>query len=395
MGDRRGPGGVRYAPCGTPIYTANLSATPYDLVVLGQRDLLASTTNSLRVLLRDPKTLAPLVNIPVTLQIVDRAGNKTADLGVFTTDANGDGQPRFTLPDWPDAAYDLRVVAQTPVRPETADLTVTLERESKVMLSTDKPVYQPGQTIHVRSLTLPAPTSVRWPAKRRRSPSSIPRATSSTSCWTRPAVSASPPPTVRSITRSWKGLIPSSARSATWKAGFLSRSKYVLPKFKVAVTPDKPFYKGGDTIKLTVQADYFFGKPVADAEVKVDAKEYIADGPPDVLVGAPTNGKASFDFTIPLLVHVDRPDPDSLEASQVHFAATVTDSAGQKQVASAAPVVSAWPAHVEILPEAGELVQACRTGSTFSSRTWTAGPRRGALDVGKYHRPKAGVGRGP
>ena len=45
--------------------------------------------------------------------------------------------------------------------------------------------------------------------------------------------------------------------------------KYVLPKFKVTVTPDKPFYKPGDTIKLAVQADYFFGKPVADAEVDV------------------------------------------------------------------------------------------------------------------------------
>ena len=113
---------------GFQIYTANLSATPYDLVVLGQRDLLASTTNSLRVLLRDPKTLAPLANIPVTLQLADHANNKTADLGSFTTDANGDGQPRFTLPDWPDASYDLRVVAQTPIRPETADLTVTLKR---------------------------------------------------------------------------------------------------------------------------------------------------------------------------------------------------------------------------------------------------------------------------
>ena len=61
--------------------------------------------------------------------------------------------------------------------------------------------------------------------------------------------------------------------------------KYVLPKFKVAVTTDKPFYKPGDTIKLTVQADYFFGKPVADAEVKVDAKEDTPGGVSGVLEG--------------------------------------------------------------------------------------------------------------
>jgi len=86
---------------GVQIYNANLSATPYDLIVLGQRDLLASASGSLRVLLRDGKTSAPLANVPVAVMLVDRAASKTAVLANFTTDAQGSGQPRFTLPDGP------------------------------------------------------------------------------------------------------------------------------------------------------------------------------------------------------------------------------------------------------------------------------------------------------
>ena len=39
--------------------------------------------------------------------------------------------------------------------------------------------------------------------------------------------------------------------------------RYVLPKFKTTLTTEKPYYLPGDTVKGSVQADYFFGKPVA------------------------------------------------------------------------------------------------------------------------------------
>src|SRR5205085_6413847 len=48
--------------------------------------------------------------------------------------------------------------------------------------------------------------------------------------------------------------------------------KYVLPKFKVGVVLDRPFYQPGQMIRGTVQADYFFGKPVAAARVTVNVE---------------------------------------------------------------------------------------------------------------------------
>ena len=48
--------------------------------------------------------------------------------------------------------------------------------------------------------------------------------------------------------------------------------RYVLPKFKSALTTDKPFYLPGETVNGSVQADYFFGKPVAGGNVTVEVE---------------------------------------------------------------------------------------------------------------------------
>ncbi len=341
---------------GLHIYNANLAATPYDLVVLGQRDLLASTNGSLRILLRDPRTLAPLANIPVTLQLVDPAGNQTADLGSFTTDVHGGGEPRFTLPDWANGAYELRVVAQTPGRPETAAQTVTLKRSSKVMLTTDKPVYQPGQVIHLRALALRQPDL--HPVAGETATFSVvdPRGNVVFKLLDRTSrygIAAADCPLDSEILE--------GAYAVLCKVGDVESKatvdvkKYVLPKFKVAVTPDKPFYKPGDTIKLAVQADYFFGKPVADAEVAVDVMEEMPGRQPTHLTGrTDAKGTASFDFSIHPPEDVQPADrlPDPWH---VRLQATVMDSAGQKQAASTERAVSDWPAHIEVIPEAGAL----------------------------------------
>ena len=61
------------------------------------------------------------------------------------------------FPDWEDGDYELELVAHTGGQAERLLRSVRLNRSWKLMLSTDKPVYQPGQTIHARSLALRRP----------------------------------------------------------------------------------------------------------------------------------------------------------------------------------------------------------------------------------------------
>ncbi len=142
---------------GFHLYYLNLGATPYDLQVYGQNTLFADTTGSLRVRLFDRDAKHALPNVPVDIELRDRASGRVFRLASFTTDESGSGSPRFELPDAPDGEYELRVRARTPGGDELLTRMIELTRSWKLMLSTDKPVYQPGQVIRVRSLALRRP----------------------------------------------------------------------------------------------------------------------------------------------------------------------------------------------------------------------------------------------
>src|SRR5262249_39160470 len=81
----------------------------------------------------------------------------TIELAKFNTDEFGTGQPRLRLPDWPDGDYELHVAMRPAGREERIARTVKLRRAWQVMVSSDRPVYQPGQVIHLRGLALRRP----------------------------------------------------------------------------------------------------------------------------------------------------------------------------------------------------------------------------------------------
>ena len=141
------------------------------------------------------------------------------------------------------------------------------------MLSSDKPVYQPGQTIQLRSLAL-------------RRPDLLPVAG-------REAVFTVSDPKGNKIFRQRQvtsrfGIaftecaladeIAEGAYQVECQVGDTSSSltvdvrKYVLPKFKLDVACDRSYYQPGQKIAGTVQAEYFFGQPVSGGEVEVELR---------------------------------------------------------------------------------------------------------------------------
>ena len=139
------------------VYYQQLRPTPYDLRILGQAEWLAGSATSLRVGVFDQRTGKPLEDIAGTLQLRNRQTNDVVQLVSFRTGDNGEQTPRFELPDWDDGDYELLFSAMPAGSEETLLRTVRLKRSWKLMLSTDKPVYQPGQVIHIRSLALRQP----------------------------------------------------------------------------------------------------------------------------------------------------------------------------------------------------------------------------------------------
>ena len=69
------------------------------------------------------------------------------------TNAGGDALIRFAVPEV-SGARRLRVVTKSALGEEKLENDVNISASPKILLTTDKPLYQPGQTIHLRSLAL-------------------------------------------------------------------------------------------------------------------------------------------------------------------------------------------------------------------------------------------------
>ena len=132
--------------------------------------------------------------------------------------------------------------------------------------------------------------------------------------------------------------------------------KYVLPKFKVELSLDQPYYQPGQKARGKIDVRYFFGKPAGtgQVEIAVDARNIGADPICRLHRRTDAGGTAEFEFTVPeVLIGREQLSGDA----EILISATATDSAGQKASRTLSPVVTAEPIRVEVMPESAALVK--------------------------------------
>jgi len=339
------------------IHYATLSPSPYDLRVLGQNELIAGSEASLRVLLVDHETNRPVEGVPVEIELIDTDSGKRIHLASFTTDQFGSGAPHLNLPDWEDGDYKLCVRAKPGRTAEVINRTVSLKRSWQLMLSTDKPVYQPGQTIRVRSLGLRRPDLK--PVAGHEAVFSVTDPKGNVIFRRRDVTSQFG---IASIDCPLATEILTGPYQIECKLGDTTTTvtvevkKYVLPKFKIAIKLDEPYYEPGQMVRGTVQADYFFGKPVEHGEIEVDVRTADVWKVRFEQITARTDaeGTADFEFRLPdSLIGREQLEGDAEIAVEV----TVRDGAGQKESKTVRRIVTARPIRVEVIPEGGTLVR--------------------------------------
>src|SRR5262249_52091310 len=115
---------------GLQFYYSNLAPTPYDLVVLGQDQLLAGAAGALRIRLTDRHTGTALSGVPVAIELRGNGG-QVVSLASFATDGQGTGQPRFLLPDWAESNCELHITARPGGTTEVVTQRVQLKRSWK------------------------------------------------------------------------------------------------------------------------------------------------------------------------------------------------------------------------------------------------------------------------
>src|SRR6266542_2818609 len=337
------------------IYIAVHEPDPQETVILGQTKIASGSPAGLRILVRNRTSGKPVEGAKVELSLRGKS-TRTVKLGTFQTDSKGSLVDSINIPEIPAGEYQLIVEATSTLGRDQVAKKVDVQHPARILLSPDKPIYQPGQTIHLRSLILNGRTEKPFADEAVTFEISDPkgskvfketRRTSGFGITSADFVLASELNLGRYEIRALAG---GTSRERT-----IEVKRYVLPKFKTQIATDKTYYLPGETVSGSVAANYFFGKPVGDATVKLTAATFQEK--PVVLSEhqgrTDATGRYSFQFVLPdFLVGM----PQKNEQAFLDLTAEIRDTAGHVEEKTLSLSVAKNELDVTAIPEAGALV---------------------------------------
>ncbi|MBI2899114.1 MAG: hypothetical protein HYY17_02950 [Planctomycetes bacterium] len=347
-----------------------------DVVVETPAQMAPNSRAVLRVLVTESRggSALPASGLPVKVVIEDSKGKGTEVFAGKTAD--GACAAGFVVPDLAEGTYTIRVetrdyVLRNPVR---------LKRDYRILLTSDKPLYQPGQVMRLRALALSSLTLK--PVEKQALTFEVEDAKGN-KVFKRKTETSEFGVAAADFRLADEVIMGDYKVSAIIGDVTSSRSvgvkRYVLPKFRVTIETDRPFYLPGEKVNGTIRAEYFFGKPVAgevivkllamDAEVREVAK---ATGKLD------SNGVCAFE--IPL----DRYFvglPVNKGMANVLLAAQVTDSAEHAEKAARPVPVAKEALQISAVPESGRLVPAVENRIYVATYTPDGQPAKSDVEV--------------
>jgi 5-hydroxyisourate hydrolase-like protein (transthyretin family) len=325
-----------------------------DTFILGQSRLIPGAPGALRVQVQRHDNAEPIAGSDVKVSLKPKDGGRATVLYEGITNADGRISAEFTVPDVADPAQELIVETRSKLGRDTLEQAVTVERSYRVLLTTDKPIYQPGQQILIRALALdsfdrrPATDSPIEIIVSDAKGNKVFREASTTSEY---GVAA------------WTFQLADEVNHGNYKIsatlGDTSSEKtivvkpYVLPKFEVSATTDEAFYRPAQRVTGQVEAAYFFGKPVDGGQVQLTGWVYDVERRQVLDLSGLTDaeGKFGFEFDLPESFVA------SLESGVADFIleiAVIDGAAHTEQISIRIPVAQQGIL-VEAVPESGEL----------------------------------------
>jgi hypothetical protein len=339
----------------TPLHRILLSR-PHELALSCGREFFPGSRSPIHCEVRGVRSVqevVPLAGAAVTVRL--RGDRKDWEIFQGRTDLQGTAAGMLRLPDVPGGKYTLEVDSRSALGSERHSREVVIRSAERLWLLTDKPVYQGGQCIHLRALVLGAFDL-------------------------RPAAGAELTFEVedsrgnkvfqRSLKTSEYGLahadfdLADEVNTGDYRIravrGELRVEKtvavrpYVLPKFKAVLSADHRYALPGETVRLNLQADYFFGKPAAGARVRATAAlDEPGPRPFQSWEGiTDQRGHAVFEVRIP----DERLRPLAKVVPPVALQASVTDATGHTEVGRLVLPLGREPITLTLIPEGGRLV---------------------------------------
>jgi hypothetical protein len=347
------------------------------------------TRVSLRVethLSRGPAQLEPAAGVSVEARLAPRPERKgrrgapaRAALAPVTllragSDAAGHVDARVSIPAWPAGTYRLLLVARLGSRRVDEEREVQLVPGGRVLVQSDKPLYQPGQLVHLRAVVIrpldgrpvggvgPTAPAVIFEVedgrgnrvfKERR-----PLSRFGVSWADFPLAHGAVLGQFKARARVVSGTGAADGAEAgegkgdsgvaqPGELGF-EVSRYRLPRFQVELTTDRQDYRPGQMLEARVKARYHFGPPVARGQVTIHTSADQGTSLPPLMGRLDADGSGRFKIALPA----------GARAGRVRLRARV-EEAGNAASAGEAKTeveVAESPLLVEAVNESGQLV---------------------------------------
>ncbi|MCD6352118.1 MAG: type II secretion system protein GspG [Armatimonadetes bacterium] len=336
--------------------TGEADLLPLGVRLITPRSFLVDSPGAVRIVVLDHQKHQPVSGAAVALRLTNHEGTQGTVLFEGRTNRAGTVKATFQVPDLPPGDYMLRAEARHGALHDEVQQKVSLRKDYQLLLVTDKPLYQPSQTLHLRGLVLRRPDL-------------------------KPVADAEATFEVRDPkgNKVFKRKVKTNEFGAAW-ADFeladeinlgryecrllfgdgeakrtVTVKRYVLPKFKVTLTTARSYYLPGMKLEGKVTAEYFFGKPVAAGRVDIKVRTFDVEYRQIAHIIGQTDKAGQFAFHFRLPRHfVGQP----LEQGKafVEFVVEVTDTAEHtEKIVSSCPVAGE-ELTVRALPESGQLV---------------------------------------
>jgi hypothetical protein len=309
-------------------------------VVYVPEKMFTDVDNSLFIIATDG-TGTPLPNTRVAIELEDEEGTRTIYEG--NTDETGTATPAFPLEtDSEDAT--LIVTAGS----ERVKRKIIVDSTARIYLSTDKPIYQPGQIVHIRTLAFEGQRALAS-TKDVKIEVQAPDGTKiygKTLNSNEYGISNLDFPLASILPLGIYKIFAIVGDETVQKSIMVKR--YVLPKFKIDFDGLGSWYTYDEQMRATLNCTYFFGEPV-QGHATIAAKSYLGVWETiHTTSGSMTDGE--FSFVIPA-VKYSVGIPLNSNNGYLELNVTVTDTAGHTEQKSRMVSISEQPMILTLLTE--------------------------------------------
>lgn len=334
---------------------ANLpdNLSQHETLIFGQNKLVPGSQAAVRVAVRNSADGAPLENADIAVSLQPAGGGRAELVYTGQTNASGSADVSFAVPDTAVSNYTLIVATNSRLGNDRIERPITLARDYRILLSSDKPLYQPGQIIHLRALALstfdltPAAAQPLEISIADGKGNTVFRQTLTTSDYGVTAVDFQLADEVNG------GAYKITAQLGnTFSEKTVTVERYVLPQFDITFSTEKSYYRPGEVVRGSLTAVYFFGKPVNDSQVALEGFTFDFDRQDAFTLQGQTDAQGIYNFEFTLPSYIAGSDLEG-GLGTFYLQANITDQTNHTEGKGLTLPVAQNALIIEAIPEGG------------------------------------------